>query len=93
MFVDDDNAVTLIAGSRSGGYVDGMGSVARFSSPFGLLLDVMNDRLIVADSHRIRLIGLPVSKSVETKSSTSPIIVSPHHRNYRNNTRYSSMEV
>jgi sugar lactone lactonase YvrE len=49
--------VTTIAGS-SAGYLDGVGSVANFSSPFGVAVDVAGN-LYVGDvnSHRVRQIN------------------------------------
>ncbi len=57
---DDDAAVTVLAGSRSSGYVDGISSMAEFNGPRGLAFDASGgNSLLVSDSDRIRMIGLP----------------------------------
>ena len=49
--------VTTLAGSGAAGWLDGIGTVARFSSPYLLVLDSAGT-IYVADhgSHRIRVI-------------------------------------
>jgi streptogramin lyase len=55
--IDPFNNVTTYAGlAGSPGAADGIGSNARFFSPWGLDID-NNDNLYVADGHRIRVIG------------------------------------
>jgi uncharacterized delta-60 repeat protein len=50
--------VTTFAGSRSGGYADGIGTAAQFSAPFGMTTDGTNIFVIDANNKRIRKIAI-----------------------------------
>ncbi len=61
--------VTTVAGSTTGGYVDGIGTAARFNQPYGICTDGTN--LYVSDysNHSIRRV-IPATGSVTTLAGT-----------------------
>jgi sugar lactone lactonase YvrE len=60
--ITPSGVVTTIAGSSSG-FLDGIGTNAMFSNPFGIIIDNLNSNLYLTDagSHRIRKIVLATS--------------------------------
>lgn len=55
-----DGQTTLIAGSGEAGFADGVGSAAKFNTPYGLDIDTSGQYLYVADrdNHRIRRVRI-----------------------------------
>ncbi|MBU1177963.1 VCBS repeat-containing protein [Patescibacteria group bacterium] len=59
-----DGQTSLLAGSGVAGHADGVGSAAKFNSPFGVTLDSAGQYLYVADreNHRLRRIDVSTSE-------------------------------
>jgi sugar lactone lactonase YvrE len=68
-------AVSTFAGSTSGN-LDGLGTAARFSNPWGIAIDGTNSNLYVADSgnHTIRQVALSNAQVTVVAGSTAGIV-------------------
>ena len=66
-----DGQTTLIAGSGAAGFTNGVGSAAKFNSPYSVTIDAAGDFLYVADkgNHAIRKIDL-ATREVTTLTGT-----------------------
>eukprot|EP00667_Euglena_gracilis_P007865 EG_transcript_7951 len=69
--VGPDGTVTTIAGNGSCGFVDGFGAKARFSCPYGMILDG-NDNLIVSDTENDCI------RRVTPAGDVTTLLVPPH---------------
>ncbi len=67
--IGTDGAVTTFAGSAAGGFTDGQGSAAKFSTPQGVAIG-LDGALLVADSNNNRIRRVALDGAVTTLAGT-----------------------
>ncbi|MFA5134350.1 MAG: FG-GAP-like repeat-containing protein [Patescibacteria group bacterium] len=72
-----DGQTWLVAGSGEAGYLNGIGSSARFNRPFGLTIDATGSNLYVADTNN------HVIRKIELSSGTVSTVVGNGSAGYR----------
>ncbi len=58
--ITPDGVVSTLAGTGTSGFINGMGNVAKFNSPYGIAVDSAGNVYVAdSDNHRIRKITIP----------------------------------